>query len=111
MAPGDLVAEARRGAGITQTELARRLGTTQSAIARLERPGSNPTVAQLDRAIAGAGRRLELTVVSPSGNVDESLIVEQLKLTPAERLRAFEAAYADAREIALAGARARGELA
>lgn len=109
--PATLIREARLSAQLTQAELARRLGTTQSAVARLERQGSNPTYTQLARAIEAAGKRLELTVAAPRLNVDDSLIVEQLRLTPAERVRAFEAAYADAREIAIAGARARGELA
>lgn len=111
MTPGTLISEARRAAGLTQAELARRLGTTQSAVARLEQSRSNPTVSQLQRAVAAAGGRLELTVSPVGSNVDESLIVEQLKLTPAQRVRGFEAAYAGAREIATAGARARGELA
>lgn len=112
MTPAVLLRTARREAGLTQAELARRLGTTQSAVARMERPGANPTVAWLDRALAAAGRRLELG--APEGEtagVDESLIRDALLRSPADRVRAFEAAYHSAREMALAGARARGELA
>ncbi len=43
--------------------------------------------------------------------VDESLIRRQLELTPAQRLRGLETMYAQVRELALAGARSRGELA
>lgn len=45
---------ARKRAGISQVELARRMGVTQQQVQRLEDPGrSNPTIATL-RAIAAA---------------------------------------------------------
>jgi hypothetical protein len=43
--------------------------------------------------------------------VDESLIVEQLKLSPDQRLAQLVSMYRWSRELALAGARARGKLA
>jgi transcriptional regulator with XRE-family HTH domain len=106
-----LIRDARHASGLTQTALARRLGTTQSAVARLERPGSNPTMAMLERALGAAGRRLQLSSASPPSNVDETLVVSMLRMTPEERLRSFEGAYRSARAMAMAGARARGELA
>ncbi len=39
----------RTGAGLTQTELARRMGTTQPTIAKIEGGGCVPTVDMLDR--------------------------------------------------------------
>ncbi len=44
-------------------------------------------------------------------SVDESLIRQQLALTPTQRLRGLEDMYRQARELAQAGARSRGELA
>jgi hypothetical protein len=41
--------------------------------------------------------------------VDESLIRQHLELTPAKRLRGIETMYVQARMLALAGARSRGE--
>ena len=61
---------------------------TQPEIARLERPGSNPTVQTLARVLAAAGQMLEL---APLGPVDESQISERLNLTPGERLASFGA--------------------
>ena len=88
----DLLRTARRAAGVTQAELARRLGTTQGAVARLERRGANPTVATLERALQAVGHRLELRAPAHASSVDETLIARHLRLTPAERLRAFQAA-------------------
>jgi transcriptional regulator with XRE-family HTH domain len=113
MEASELLRTARREAGLTQAELARRAGTTQSAIARMERRGANPTVAWLDRALGATGRRLQLDAAAPAtdSGVDETLTAEALRRSPAERVRHFEAGYASARALALAGARARGELA
>lgn len=45
----ELVYNVRTRAGLTQTELARRMGTTQSSIARIESGGSLPTIDMLAR--------------------------------------------------------------
>jgi transcriptional regulator with XRE-family HTH domain len=104
--PGSLIRSARRSAGLSQVELARRSGTTQSAIARLERGSGNPRVATLDRLLRECGVRLELAARRP--NVDETLVARNLRMTPDQRLAAFQESYADAREIALARRRAGG---
>ncbi len=109
--PDRLIREARQGLGLTQSELAERLGTTQSAIARLESERANPRVATLARVLAACDRRLTIDAAPRSSDVDETLVASQLRLSPAERLRRFEQSYAAARRLALAGRRARGELA
>jgi transcriptional regulator with XRE-family HTH domain len=55
-----LIRAARAEAKLTQAQLARRLGTSQPAIVKLERPGANPTVRTLDRMLRATGHRLEL---------------------------------------------------
>jgi transcriptional regulator with XRE-family HTH domain len=45
-------------AGLTQAQLARRMGTTQSVIARLERGGRSPSVKTLRRLAQVTGSRL-----------------------------------------------------
>ncbi len=104
-----LLRDARRSAGLSQAQLARRLGVSQAAVAKLERRDANPTVRTLDRALRATGQRLRLASEKPRG-VDESLITAQLELTPAQRLAELEAMYEWGRELTLAGARARGEL-
>jgi transcriptional regulator with XRE-family HTH domain len=55
-----LLKDARRRAGLTQADLARRLGVSQAAVARLESPRANPTVDTLDKALWATGHRLAL---------------------------------------------------
>jgi ribosome-binding protein aMBF1 (putative translation factor) len=50
----------RTQAGLTQTELARRMGTTQSSIARIESGGSLPTLDMLSRLAHATGSTLRL---------------------------------------------------
>ncbi|MDO8213922.1 helix-turn-helix transcriptional regulator [Conexibacter sp. CPCC 206217] len=94
MSPSTLVRDARRSAGLTQAQLAERLGTTQPVIARLERGDSNPTFETIDRALAAAGCQVELRATRrPIEQVDETQIAERLRMSPAERLRSFEVSH------------------
>jgi len=52
--------EARKRAGLTQEQLARRMKTTQAAIARLEGGGSKPSTRTLERYAAATGSRLRV---------------------------------------------------
>jgi transcriptional regulator with XRE-family HTH domain len=106
-----LLKDARRKAGLTQAELARRLGVSQAAISKLERPGANPAVETLDRALRATGQRLKLGANPWRSGVDETLIAQQLRMSPDQRLAQLERMYEWGRTLAIAGARARGELA
>jgi uncharacterized protein len=93
VSPSKLIRSARRSAGLTQVELARRLGTTQPVVARLENPDANPTLATIERALEAAGYGLELRAVPKQrSGVDESQLLERLAWTPAERLAAHTVA-------------------
>jgi transcriptional regulator with XRE-family HTH domain len=108
--PGRLLAHARRDAGLTQAELARRLGISQAAVAQLEQPDANPRIATLDRALRAAGAELTLAAQPRRrSSVDESLIRQQLALAPAARLRGLEVMYEQARELANARSTVRDE--
>jgi transcriptional regulator with XRE-family HTH domain len=96
MEPSTLIRGARRAAGLTQDELARRLGRSQSEVARLEAPGSNPTVETLKRALAATGHAIEASIVRGDG-IDETMIAADLAVPPDQRLRNFESFYAFAR--------------
>jgi transcriptional regulator with XRE-family HTH domain len=58
--------KARAAAGITQAEVALRIGTTQSAVARLEsgRGKHSPSLATLQKYAHALGCRLELRLVN-----------------------------------------------
>ena len=60
--------KARAAAGFTQAEVAERIGTTQSAIARLESGNSShsPSLATLRKYAHALGCRLELRLVKES---------------------------------------------
>jgi transcriptional regulator with XRE-family HTH domain len=57
---------ARAAAGVTQAEVAERIGTTQSAVARLEsgRGKHSPSIATLQKYAHALGCRLELRLVN-----------------------------------------------
>lgn len=55
------VAKARLRAGLSQAELARRMKTTQSTIARLESGRGKPSTRTLDRFAKATGHRLKIT--------------------------------------------------
>jgi transcriptional regulator with XRE-family HTH domain len=109
--PGRLLADARRRAGLTQAELAKRLGISQAAVAQLERFDANPRLATLDRALRATGAELVVSARPRLPTVDEGLIRRQLELEPAERLRGLEGMYEQARKLTTAGEIHRGELA
>ena len=80
-----MVRAARRQAGITQKELARRLGTTQSVIARWESGRVSPTVETLSKVVRACGLNLVISL-RPAGDHDLGLALESQKLTPEQRL-------------------------
>lgn len=54
---------ARQRAGLSQAEVARRMGTTQSVVARLKSGRSMPSAASLSRYAAATGSRLHVELV------------------------------------------------
>lgn len=58
----ELVHRLRSEAGLTQAELAERMGTTQSAIARMEGGGTRPTLDTLEKIASAVGADLVVGV-------------------------------------------------
>jgi ribosome-binding protein aMBF1 (putative translation factor) len=56
------VIEARARAGLTQAELAERMGTSQSAVARLESGKAHPSVATLEKLAQATGSKLRIAL-------------------------------------------------
>jgi len=65
----DEVLKARAASGLTQADLAARVGTTQSAIARLESgaPKHSPSIMTLQRYARAMGYRVEIKLVKERG--------------------------------------------
>lgn len=81
----DLIREGRRRRALTQTELARLAGTTQSAIARLESGRTAPSFDDVLRILRVMGLDLDLMLVERD---DSDWIQAQrlLPLSPEERM-------------------------
>ncbi len=60
----EALVKARIDAGLTQTELAKRIGTTQSAVARLEGGGTSPSLATLRRYAEATGTKLQVSLIA-----------------------------------------------
>lgn len=86
MDPAQLLRRARLDAGLTQAQLAERLGVTQPTVAALERPGSNPRIRTLERALAATGHRLQTLAPAWGATVDATLVREHRRLAPRARL-------------------------
>ena len=54
--------ESRRAAGITQKDLAKRMGTAQANISRFESGNYNPSLAFLQKMAKGLGRTLRISL-------------------------------------------------
>jgi transcriptional regulator with XRE-family HTH domain len=99
--PGHVIRDARTAANLTQAELAERLEVSQSTIAKLESPRSNPRVSTLERALAATGNSLEVTTKpSTYPGIDESLVASCMRRAPADRLALFQGAYRQLRQLA-----------
>lgn len=88
----ELLRHAREGAGLSQRELARRAGTSQAMVARIERGRQSPSLATLERLVRACGR--ELRVEAPD---DEPASPERRAASADGRLlvwRTGDAAYA-----------------
>ena len=87
----DLLRQARTRAGLSQRALARRAGTAQSVIARIERGQTSPTWETLERLLgaAGAGISAQIDAAIDAG----SMLYEVpgiLRMTPEHRLQQAE---------------------
>ncbi len=101
-----LIREARKRAGLTQTELAVRVGTTQSAIARLERGMGKPTMQRISELVEACGLELQVRLV-PADDHDWSMVADNASLDTEERVMRALASIRLAEEVRAAGQRQR----
>lgn len=97
MLASQLIREARRRGGLTQAEMARRLATTQSVIARLEAGATEPSLERVREIVESAGLTLWFELVSADCNSsDWAAIARNLTLSPEQR---WDKAVASARFV------------
>lgn len=104
MDAGQFVAEARRRAGLTQNALARRVGVSQSLVARIERGGVDASFSRVLQLVRACGLDLEVHVV-PLDEDAWTLVERGAALTPDERLERMLAGV----DLLQQGRAARGE--
>lgn len=69
----ELVYTARTQAGLTQAQLAERMGTSSSAVSRLESAGTVPTVTTLARLAEALGLQLSVVLEGDAGRLETAL--------------------------------------
>ena len=79
-----VIQKTRQRAGLTQADLAQRVGTTQSAISRLENGRVRPSLETIERLAKACGATLELRLRTSKAPTAE--FESNLSLTPAGRL-------------------------
>jgi transcriptional regulator with XRE-family HTH domain len=84
--PGELLREARLRHRLSQTELATRAGTTQSAIARIERDRTSPSIKTLTALFQAMEEDFVFGTLPRDWGVDLSLNHKNLEFTPTQRL-------------------------
>jgi transcriptional regulator with XRE-family HTH domain len=107
--PGQIIRERRLSHGLTQAQLARRAGTNQAAISRLERDELSPTFQRFAEVLLSLGETPEIRVRALQGEYDLDHLRDSLARAPEERVELAWSWNRFAGEVASAGARARGE--
>ena len=86
MTSGEILRAARQRHGLSQEQLADRARTSQAAISRLERDIVSPSVETLSTLLDLMGERLDLVSRPIDYGHDRTLLRQNLRRTPAERI-------------------------
>ena len=99
-----VIKDARQRSGLSQRELARRAGTSQAAISRIERGLEQPTLERLEQILAGLGWRpvIELEPIAVHDEEPRRLLADA-DTDPAVRLEGGLNWLEFARELAGTG--------
>jgi transcriptional regulator with XRE-family HTH domain len=106
MLPGELIRERRRTLGLSQRSLARRAGTTQAAVSRIERGLTTPTWDTVRALLLAMGYEPELGTQRLRGRWDPLHLAASRARAPAERLQLAITANRLAGRMRRAGAEA-----
>ena len=106
MSPGELIAQRRRHLRLSQRSLARRAGTTQAAVSRIERGLTQPTWETVRSLMVAMGYEPELHERRLSGRWDPVHLQALRERSPSERLELAISANRLAGRLREAGAKA-----
>lgn len=107
MEPGELIKALREEHGLTQRRLAHRAGTSQSAIARIERGEEDVTWTRLRSILLAMGEEPVLGSQGVPSRFDPDHLAQDMAMSPAARLSAGLDFNRFGTELAIAGARAK----
>ena len=96
--------------GLSQERLARRAGTRQSAISRLEADEISPSVETVDLLLRAMGESLQLAATPPERDYDPLHRQAMAERSPGERLALGISWNRMAGRLAAAGRQARGRV-
>jgi uncharacterized protein len=90
MTAAQIIREARLKAGLTQSELAARLGRERAQVARWETGGQEPSFANLAAAVEACGFTLETSIVErPSTPELDAELETSVPQAPQQRVQAL----------------------
>jgi transcriptional regulator with XRE-family HTH domain len=107
MEPGALIRAHRERLGLSQRSLARRAGTTQAAVSRIESGRTSPTWDTLRHLLLAMGLEPDLGGRRLPGRWDPVHLRDMRRRSPAERLALAVSANRLAGRLGAAGAKAR----
>lgn len=109
IAAADVILLARRSAGVSQLELARRIGRSTSTVARWEAGRMEPAYAAVAACVAACGFSARVELFNPDSSY-QSHVSDMRALAPLQRVRHLAGDQAAERLLALAAARFEGVL-
>jgi transcriptional regulator with XRE-family HTH domain len=106
MPPGALIRQQREKLRLSQRALARRAGTTQAAVSRIERGMTTPTWSTVSALLLAMGYLPDLQLRRLRGRWDQAHLAALRERSPAERLELAISANRLAGNLRKAGAEA-----
>jgi transcriptional regulator with XRE-family HTH domain len=104
---GDIVRSTRERKGVTQRSLARRAGTTQAAISRIESGRESPSFERFTTLLLVLGERPILTLQPLEHDADPGELAHGMRLSYEQRLAESASWNLVATQLEIAGAQAR----
>jgi transcriptional regulator with XRE-family HTH domain len=104
---GDELRSARLRHGVTQRSLARRTGTTQAAVSRIESGLESPSFERFTQLLLVLGERPVLRTAALEHDLDARELAHARRLTPEQRLEESVSWNLVATQLEIAGVRAR----